>query len=67
MRLFNRKSELERLAETVTDSLDALSGGSKKGKIMKTGLIAGGVAALTAGSAVISSLRRRREPARDYS
>lgn len=60
MRLFNRKSELERLAETVNDSLDALSGGSKNGKILKTGLIAGGLAGLTAGSAVISSLRRRQ-------
>jgi hypothetical protein len=74
MRLFNRKSELERLAERVSDSLDALSGsldalsgGSKKGKIKKTGLIAGGLAGLTAGSAAISSLRRRKEGARDYS
>jgi hypothetical protein len=74
MRLFDRKSELERLAERVSDSLDALSGsldalsgGSKKGKIKKTGLIAGGLAALTAGSAAISSLRRRKEGARDYS
>ncbi|MGH3083692.1 MAG: hypothetical protein ACRDNP_06450 [Gaiellaceae bacterium] len=67
MRLFNRKSELERLAETVNDSLDALSGGSKTGKILKTGLIAGTLAGLTAGSAVISSLRHRKEVARDYS
>ncbi|HKY12763.1 MAG TPA: hypothetical protein VJL85_05435 [Gaiellaceae bacterium] len=67
MRLFNRKSELERLAETVNRSLDALSGGSKRGKIKKTGLIAGGLAGLTAGSAAISSLRRRKEGARDYS
>jgi hypothetical protein len=34
---------------------------------MKTGLIAGGLAGLTAGSAAISSLRRRKEGARDYS
>jgi len=67
MRLFNRKSELERLAETVNHSLEALSGGAKMGKIKKTGLIAGGLAGLTAGSAAISSLRRRKEGARDYS
>jgi hypothetical protein len=67
MRLFNRKSELERVAETVNDSLDALSGGSNKGKILKSGLIAGTLAGLTAGSALISSLRRRKEAASDYS
>jgi hypothetical protein len=67
MRLFNRKSELERLLDTVNDSLDALSGGLRKGKIRKAGLIAGGLAGLTAGSAGISSLRRRTEGARDDS
>jgi hypothetical protein len=67
MRLFDRKNEMERLAETVSDSLDALSGGSKRGKILKTGLIAGTLAGLTAGSAAISSLRRRKEGARGYS
>jgi hypothetical protein len=67
MRLFNRRSELERLAERVSDSLEALSGASKKSKIKKTGLIAGSLAGLTAGSAAISSLRRRKEGARNYS
>lgn len=67
MRLFNRKSELDRLGETVNHSLEALSGGSKAGKLKKTGLIAGGLAGLTAGSAFISSLRRRKERAGDYS
>jgi hypothetical protein len=67
MGLFNRKSELERLAETVNKSLDALSGGSKKRKVLKNGLIAGGLAGLTAGSAAVSSLRRRKEMAREYS
>jgi hypothetical protein len=64
MRLFNRKGELERLPEVMNDSLDALSGGWTRGKILKTGLIAGGLAGLTAGSAVISSIRRRKEGAR---
>ena len=67
MRLFNRKSELDRLGETVNHSLEALSGGSRASTLKKTGLIAGGLAGLTAASAFISSLRRRKEGARDYS
>jgi hypothetical protein len=60
MRLFNRKSQLQRLLETVNDSLER--------KTVKTGLIAaGGLAGLTAGSAAISSLRRRGEAATDGS
>jgi hypothetical protein len=81
VRLFNRKSQLQRLLETVNDSLDTASGirsslpggiGSGKtlkdavprDKAVKAGVIAGGLAALTAGSAGISSLRRRQEGAR---
>jgi hypothetical protein len=85
MRLFNRKSQLQRLLENVNDSLAALSaikldtpGGGGPGKALKAalpnkdkarkaGLIAGGLAGLTAGSAGISSLRRRQEGARDDS
>lgn len=84
MRLFNRKSQLQRLLETVNDTFDTSRGiklgvpggmGSGKAlkdalpndKAMKAGLIAGGLAGLTAGSAGISSLRRRREGARDDS
>jgi len=84
MRLFHRKSQLQRLLENVNDSLDALSGikfdppsGGGAGKALKAavpkdkarkaGWIAGGLAGLTAGSAGISSLRRRREGARDGS
>jgi hypothetical protein len=91
MRFLNRKSKLERLLETVGDSLDpanvlkgALSDGLGSGKplkdgllptgksvkavvprgrALKAGLVAGGLAGLTAGSARISSLRRRREGA----
>jgi hypothetical protein len=61
MRLFRTKSELESLLDTVTDSLAALRGGTNRDTLVKAGLIAGGVAALTAGSAAISSLRRRPE------
>jgi hypothetical protein len=61
MRLRHRKSEPERLVEMVTSSLGAVSGGANRSALVKAGLIAGGVAALTAGSAAISSLRRRIE------
>lgn len=75
MRLFNRRSPLQRLLETVNDSLDASTSGMKSrlpsgdsAKTLKAGLIAAGsLAALTAGSAGISSLRRRSEGARDHS
>ena len=60
MRLLRTKSEPERLVHSVGDSLAALAGGRiRRGGVMKAGLIAGGVAALTAGSAAVSSLRRR--------
>jgi hypothetical protein len=59
MRLLRRKSEPERLFDGVGDSLAALAGGIKRRSVMKAGLIAGGVAALTAGSAAVSALRRR--------
>lgn len=61
MRLLHRKSEPDRLLDTVGDSLGALSGAANRSKLLKAGLIAGGVAVLTAGSAAISSIRRRME------
>jgi hypothetical protein len=85
MRLFNRKSQLQRVLENVNDSLAALSAikldtpsGGGPGKALKAALpnkdnarkagwIAGGLAGLTAGSAGISSLRRRQEGARNDS
>jgi hypothetical protein len=60
MRL-HRKSDPDRLLDTVGDSLGALSGAVNRSKLLKAGLIAGGVAVLTAGSAAISSIRRRME------
>jgi hypothetical protein len=60
MRLLHRKSEPDPLLVTVGDSLAALTSGVNRNKL-KVGLIAGGVAALTAGSAAISSIRRRTE------
>ena len=59
MRLLRRKSEPERLFGGVGDSLAAVAGGIRRRSVRKAGLIAGGVAALTAGSAAISALRRR--------
>ena len=61
MRLLRSKSEPDRLLDTVGDSLAALSDGVNRSKLLKAGLIAGGVAVLTAGSAAISSIRRRME------
>jgi hypothetical protein len=61
MRLLRTKSEPDRLVDTVGNSFAALGGGVNRGKLLKAGLIAGGVAALTAGSAAISSIRRRTE------
>ena len=60
----SRKTRLQRLRKTVTGSLEMPSVGS--GKAVKTGLLtAGGLAALTAGSAGISSLRRQSEGTTD--
>ena len=67
MKLGKRKSDPERLLKSPQDSLGALSGGMTRGRILMAGLIAGGVAALTAGSAGISALRRRSEGARNDS
>lgn len=55
------KSEPDRLVDTVGNSFAALGGGANRSKLLKAGLIAGGLAALTAGSAAISSIRRRME------
>jgi hypothetical protein len=60
MRLLRKKSETDQLLDTVGDSLAALSSGVNRNKV-KVGLIAVGAAALTAGSAAISSIRRRTE------
>jgi hypothetical protein len=61
MRLLRTKTEPDRLLDKVGDSFAALSGGVNRNKLLKAGLIAGGVAAVTAGSAAISSIRRRGE------
>ena len=60
MRLLRRKSEPERLLDRVGDSFAALSGVDRS-KLVKAGLIVGGAAVLTAGSAAISAIRRRTE------
>ena len=63
MRLLERKNEPERLLETVSTSLDELAGNVTKSRLVKAGLVAGGVVGLVAGSAGISALRRRLEGA----
>jgi hypothetical protein len=61
MRLPGRKRESERLFDAVADSLAAVREGAHRDVVVKAALAAGGVAALTAGSAAISSFRRRME------
>jgi hypothetical protein len=61
MRPLRTKSEPDRLLNAVGDSFAALGGGVSRSKLLKAGLVAGGVAALTAASAAISSIRRRTE------
>lgn len=67
MRLLRRRTRLQRAAATVKDSLSGAVG--KVGlpdRPVRTGLIAvGGLTGLTAGSAGISSLRRRIEGTSD--
>ena len=70
MSILKRKSPLDRLLDSVGDALDMPDGGksnlpsANSGKLAKAGLLtAGGLAALTAVSAGISSLRRRSEGA----
>lgn len=71
MGLLNRKGPLQRVVESVADTLEQLPSGAKRavpgrggGKALKAGAItAGGLAGLTAVSAGISSLRRRKEGA----
>lgn len=67
MRYLTRKSEPERLVETAGNSLEMLAGSLTKSRMVKAGVVAGGVLGLVAGSAGISSLRRRLEGAKDHS
>jgi hypothetical protein len=60
-RLWDTVTDPDRLWDTVTDSLGAVRSGQRRGTLLKAALVAGGVAALTAGSAAISSLRRRMD------
>jgi len=53
------KSEPESIRGPVGDALAAVRSGSHRGALLKAALIVGGAAALTAGSAAISSVRRR--------
>ena len=61
MRRLRTRSKPDRLLDTVGDSFATLSGGVNRSKLLKASLVAGGVAVVTAGSAAISSIRRRLE------
>jgi hypothetical protein len=56
-----RKSEVEALRGAVEERLAALRSGSHRSTVLKAALIAAGAAAVTAGSAAISSFRHRTE------
>ena len=72
---FRRKSTIRRLVDSVSDQVGGAASHAtpdwhavNSGKAVKTGLItAGSVAGLTAGSAVISSLRHRMDRERSNS
>ena len=59
MRVPHRKSGPQGVLDSIGDSLGGLRGGTKRISLAKAGLIAGGLAAVTAASAAISALRRR--------
>lgn len=74
MRIGRKKSTLQQVLDTVQDALGSVGDANPglpdidSGKARKAGLVAaGGLAGLTAGSAMISSLRRRLDGARDRS
>jgi hypothetical protein len=53
------KTKPEGLHHAVTDSVAAVRDTAHRDTLLKAALVAGGLAALTAGSAAISALRRR--------
>jgi hypothetical protein len=61
VRLLHRKREPDRLLDSLGGSVGAVRDGVNRGRLVKAGLIAGGLAAITAGSAAVSSIRRRVE------
>jgi hypothetical protein len=80
MKLLNRRNRLQRLLDTLNPRSGGhgvpralphrktlKNAVPEKDKAVKAGLVAGGLAGLTAGSAGISSLRRRQGRARDHS
>jgi hypothetical protein len=61
MRVRRRKSKPEELFEPLSGSLSALGNSVGTNTAVKAAIITGGVAALTAASAAVSSLRRRTQ------
>ena len=55
---FTRKNEFQKVVGSLEESAHSLTEGWSRGRIVKAGLIAAGLAALTAGSTAISGLRR---------
>lgn len=61
MRFIRTKRQPERVLDTVTESVAAVRSVEHSGTVLKAAVAIGGVVVLTAGSAAISSLRRRIE------
>ena len=56
-----KKTKPEELVEVIAESLRSLGDSVGRNRVLKATMITGGVAALTAASAAVSSLRRRME------
>ena len=61
MKLRRRKNKPEELVESLADSLRTLGDSVGTNGVLDATMITGGVAGLTAVSAVVSSIRRRME------
>ena len=64
VRPFTRKNEFQKVTGSLGESAHSLTEGWSRGRMVKAGVIAGGLAALTAGSTAISGLRRRENAER---
>jgi hypothetical protein len=59
VRVLHGKSRHVRVLDNIGDVIGGLASGTKRSTLVKAGVVAGGLATLAAGSAAVSSLRRR--------
>jgi hypothetical protein len=65
MKLLHRKSKSDALRDAITGPLAVVRDSARRENLLKAAMLGGSAAAITAGSAAISSLRRRIEPSRN--